>query len=81
MDLDEGKQVLLEVREGHDYSTKTQQVTMEEPKWYTVNAQSIKDPVTSELVIIYCGMDITKVMQSAKEEADKQNMKWSEFCK
>jgi hypothetical protein len=41
----------------------------------------IRDPVTSELVIIYSGRDITKVMESAKLEADKQNMKRNEFCK
>jgi hypothetical protein len=81
VDLDEGKQVLQEVRKGHDYSTETQQATMEGPKWYTVNVRSIKDPVTSIPVIIYSGRDITKVMESAKQEADKQNMKRSEFCK
>jgi hypothetical protein len=81
VDLDEGKQVLQVVRKGHDYSTETQQVTLEGPKWYTVNVRSIKDPVTSEPVIIYSGRDITNVMESAKEEADKQNMKRSEFCK
>jgi hypothetical protein len=73
--------VLQEVRKGCDCSTKTQQVTTEGPKWYTVNIQSITDPVTSEPVIIYSGRDTTKVMESAKEEADKQNMKRSKFCK
>jgi hypothetical protein len=81
VDLDEGKQVLQEVQEGHDYSTETQQVTTEGPKWFTVNVRSIRDPVTSEPVIIYSGRDITKVMEAAKEEAEKQNMKRDEFCK
>jgi hypothetical protein len=80
-DLDEGKQVLQEVREGHDYSTETQQLTTEGPKWFTVNVRSIKDPVTSELAIIYSGRDITKVMEAAKEEAKKLNKKRDEFCK
>ena len=81
VDLDEGKQVLQEVQEGHDYSTETQQVTTEGPKWFTVNVRSIKDPITSEPVIIYSGRDITKVMEAAKEEAEKQNMIRDEFCK
>jgi hypothetical protein len=81
VDLDEGKQVLQEVREGHDYSTETQQLTTEGPKWFTVNVRSIKDPVTSEPAIIYSGRDITKVMEAAKEEAEKLNMKRDEFCK
>jgi hypothetical protein len=80
-DLDEGKRALREVRKGHDYSTETQQVTKEGSKWFTVNVRSIKDPVTSEPVIIYSGRDITKVMEAAKEEAEKQNMKRNEFCK
>jgi hypothetical protein len=80
VDLDEGKQVLQAVRKGHDYSTETQQVTTEGPKWFTVKVWSIKDPVTSEPAIIYSSRHITKVMEAAKEEADKQNMKRDEFC-
>jgi hypothetical protein len=38
--------------------------------------------VTSEPpVIIYSDGDITKCMEAAKEEADKQNLKRNEFCK
>jgi hypothetical protein len=81
VDLDEGKQVLQAVRKGHDYSTETLQVTTEGPKWFTVNVWSIKDPVTSEPEISYSARDITNVMEAAKEEADKQNMKRDEFCK
>jgi hypothetical protein len=81
VDLDEGKQALREVRKGNDYSTESQQATTEGPKWFTVNVQSIQDPVTSEPIIIYSGRDITKVMVAAKEEAEKQTMKRNEFCK
>ena len=56
-------------------------MTIEGPKWFTVNVRRIQDPVTSEPVIIYSARDITKVMESAKIEADKQNLERSEFCK
>jgi hypothetical protein len=81
LDLNEGKQMLQEVQEGHDCSIETQQVTTEGTKWFTVNIRSIKDPITSEPVIMYYGRDITKGMEAAKEEAEKQNMKRNEFCK
>ena len=81
LDLDEGIQVLEEVRDGHDYSTETQQLTIQGPKWFTVNVRRIQDPVTSEPVIIYSARDITKVMESARLQAEKQNMKRNEFCK
>jgi hypothetical protein len=81
VDLDEGKQVLEEVWEGHDYGTEIQQRTVNGPKWFTLNLRQIQDPVTSEPVIIYSARDITSVMKSAKEETDRQNMKKNEFCK
>jgi hypothetical protein len=81
VDLDEGKQVLEEVWEGHDYGTEIQQRTVDGPKWFTLNVRQIQDPVTSEPVIIYSARDITSIMKSAKEETDRQNMKKNEFCK
>jgi hypothetical protein len=81
VDKDEGRQVFEEVREGHDYSTETQQMTLKGPKWFTLNVRRIQDPVTSEQVIIYSAKDITKAMESAKVEADRLNIQRSEFCK
>ena len=80
-DVEVGKEALREVSLGRDYSTETQQITLEGLKWFTVNVRRIQDPVTSEPVIIYSGRDITKVMESARLEAEKQNMRRNEFCK
>jgi hypothetical protein len=80
VDKDEGRQVFEKVVEGHDCSTETHQMTLEGPRWFTVNVRRIQDPVTSEPVIIYLGRDITQVMESAKMEADKLNLARSEFC-
>ena len=78
-DLDEGKQVWEEAKEGHDYSMETLQNTQRGQAWFSIDVRRVQDPVTSELVVIYSARDITKIMQSAKEEAEKQNRSKNQF--
>ena len=58
----------------------TDRMDMEAP-WYAIKLRTVRDPVSSEKVILYIAQNITDRVQAKrdKSEADRENMAKSEF--
>jgi hypothetical protein len=80
VDLDVGRQVWKEVTENSEFSTETLLYTTRlGQSWFSVDVRESWDPVSSERLIVFSARDISKLIEYAKEQADKQNHARNEF--
>lgn len=79
VDLEVGRHVWKEVTEGSECSTEALLYTGEGQSWFSVDVRETYDPITSAKVLIFSARDISKLMQYAKNQADKQNHSRNEF--
>lgn len=77
VDRELGKAALEKVQEGNDYNVEAEHYTKDGPKWFSVLIRKCKDPINSEIMILYSANDISEVRQ-ARQDTTQANLK-SEF--
>jgi signal transduction histidine kinase/ActR/RegA family two-component response regulator len=67
VDQELGKATLAQVSSGQDVSGEYEHMTQQGPRWFSVVLRRSRDPVTSDLVILFTAQDISDIIKARKE--------------